>query len=98
MYQIAALGITDEDKNTVTQFLNADSARPTYSIALDPNRGAYRRYFLAARQAAIPAGFIIGKDQKIWWVCCAFSWVIKCLGQIGHPASAEFEEKLKQAL
>lgn len=94
---VQIISISDEDKETVTDFLSQeiesdDEAKDApktyqeltsaYSLTTDPDQSTHEAYMSAAEQTGIPCAFIVGKDQKIEW--------------IGHPM--EMDEPLAQVV
>jgi thiol-disulfide isomerase/thioredoxin len=78
------IGVSDETKDEVTEFLSQE--HPTlaktmaeitspYSLTTDPDRSVHEDYMEAANQTGIPTAFVVGKDGKIEW--------------IGHPAAID---------
>jgi thiol-disulfide isomerase/thioredoxin len=91
---VQIISISDEDLDTVTQFLQRDASqivgRPAtfqevtagYSLTTDPDRSSHQAYFEAAGQTGIPSAFLVGKDGYIEW--------------IGHPM--EMDEPLEKVV
>lgn len=88
---VQIISVSDEDKETVLEFLEKPvpgedktfaELTSAYCLTTDPDGSTHKDFFEAAGQNGIPAAFIIGKDQKIEW--------------IGHPM--EMEEVLDQVL
>ena len=77
--QVSFVGVTDEDLETVQEFLEQKSPDGrtwndviTYRIALDDLKQTNATYMVAAGQGGIPTAFIVGQTGVIEW--------------IGHPA------------
>jgi thiol-disulfide isomerase/thioredoxin len=79
--KVIFIGVSDEDKETVTGFFGQESpvagedeAAKTwdevinYTIALDAADGTGKAYMQASGQSGIPTAFIVGKDGKIEWI------------------------------
>ena len=73
--QVAFVGVTREDAETVQQFLDqeAPDGRPwreviQYRLATDADGGTSRAYMQAAGQGGIPTAFIVGRSNKIEWI------------------------------
>ncbi len=91
---VRIIGVSDEDLDTVKEFLTKEVSLPDgstktfeeitneYSLTTDPDGSVKMDYMAAARMSGIPCSFIVGKDGKIEW--------------IGHPAA--MEEPLQQVL
>jgi len=81
---VQIVGVSDEDKETVEEFLEQEHPEleqtmaeitSAYSLTTDPDGSTYEDYMAAANQDGIPTAFIVGKQGKIEW--------------IGHPASMD---------
>ncbi len=81
---VQIIGISDETKEEVKEFLDQDhpdlekkmsEVTAGYSLTTDPDRSSHEDYMEAADQQGIPTAFIVGKDGKIEW--------------IGHPAAMD---------
>lgn len=81
---VQIIGVSDEDKETVEEFLKQEHPElektmaeitSAYSLTSDPDGSTYADYMTAANQDGIPTAFIVGKQGKIEW--------------IGHPASMD---------
>lgn len=91
---VRIIGVSDEDLETVKEFLAKEVSLPDgnvktfeevtndYSVTTDPDGSVKMDYMAAARMSGIPCSFIVGKDGKIEW--------------IGHPSA--MEEPLQQVL
>ena len=71
---VTIVGVTNEDPETVKEFLAADDgqgtpwgARVRYTLASDPD-GSMHSAYLAAAGAQVPAAFVVGRDGKIEWI------------------------------
>ena len=81
--QVRFVGITREDKETVSKFLDQQAPSGektwrdelTYTIALDRDDVTSQSYMRAANQNGIPTAFIVGQDSHVEW--------------IGHPMMME---------
>ncbi len=71
------ISISDEDLETVEEFLEGDvrggdgtyaELTSTYCLTTDPDGESQEEYMEAAGQNGIPAAFIVGKDGKIEWI------------------------------
>ena len=74
-YDVTIIGVSDEDLQTVSDFLvtkyrdgKVQNDRIQYTLTTDPDKSVKKAYFQAAGQRGIPASFIVGKDQKIEWI------------------------------
>lgn len=77
---VQIISISDEDLDTVTEFLKRDASqivgRPatfqevtaSYSLTTDPDRSSHQAYFEAAGQTGIPSAFLVGKDGYVEWI------------------------------
>ncbi len=81
---VQIIGVSDETKEEVTEFLDQEHPQlekkmaevtSAYSLTTDPDRSAHEDYMEASNQQGIPTAFIVGKDGKIEW--------------IGHPAAMD---------
>lgn len=95
---VQIISISDEDLDTVNDFLNrpvqgADEAAAdapktygeltaAYCLTTDPDQSSFNSYMTAAGQNGIPTAFIVGKDSHIEW--------------IGHPM--EMDEPLEKVV
>ncbi len=81
---VTIIGVSDEDLETVTTFLNQEGwpEKTNYTLATDPDRSIYQGYMEAAGQNGIPTAFLVGTDSKIQW--------------IGHPM--ELDKVLKKVV
>ena len=88
---VTIVSVSDEDLDTVEEFLTTDSGvdNKTYSeltkhycLTTDPDSSTHIAYMHAAKQRGIPASFVVGKDGRIEW--------------IGHPMS--LDEPLSQVV
>ena len=77
--RVQFVGITDEDADTVANFLERDAHDEKtwndligYTVAIDDERTTGSSYLEASGQTGIPCAFIVGRDGYIEW--------------IGHPA------------
>ena len=73
--KVAFIGVTNEDEETIAQFLASPSRSEktwaevlTYRIALDDGDGTNTAYMAAAKQNGIPAAFIVGKTGNVEWI------------------------------
>ena len=80
--QVQFIGITDEDEETVAEFLKGESPGGQawaevlqYSIALDDANATNRDYMVAAGQDGIPVAFVVDQNGYVAW--------------IGHPAAID---------
>ena len=87
--EVAFIGVTREDEDTVTNFMQSDSPSGEtwdevikYRIALDDNSWTNNAYMKAAGQNGIPCAFVVGRDGVVEW--------------IGHPA--RIDDVLKQVV
>jgi len=73
---VQVISISDEDLDTVAQFLERDNGQGEtfgdvtkgYCLTTDPDRSAHRDYMEAAGQNGIPTAFIVGKTGEIEWI------------------------------
>lgn len=82
--KVTIISVSDEDLDTVEEFLTTDSGiddktyrelTKSYCLTTDPDTSTHVAYMEAANQRGIPASFIVGKDGRIEW--------------IGHPMAME---------
>jgi len=80
---VQVISISDEDLDTVKEFLDRDNGEGAtfaevtkgYCLTTDPDKSVYADYMQAAGQNGIPTAFIVGKTGEIEW--------------IGHPMEME---------
>jgi thiol-disulfide isomerase/thioredoxin len=85
---VTVISVSDEDLDTVTEFLEGDSSdgrtykevTKNYCLTTDPDGSVNESYMKAAEQGGIPTAFIVGKKGVIEW--------------IGHPM--KMDEPLQQ--
>jgi len=73
---VQVISISDEDLDTVAQFLERDNGEGQtfdevtegYCLTVDPDRSVHRDYMEAAGQGGIPTAFIVGKTGEIEWI------------------------------
>jgi thiol-disulfide isomerase/thioredoxin len=73
---VQVISISDEDLDTVAQFLERDNGEGQtfddvtkgYCLTADPDRSVHRDYMEAAGQGGIPTAFIVGKTGEIEWI------------------------------
>lgn len=90
--KLRLISISDEDLDTVTEFLDRvvrgedektyKELTKGYSLTTDPDRSVFRAYMEAAAQNGIPTAFLVGKSGIVEW--------------IGHPMS--MDEPLEQVI
>ena len=87
--EVQFIGVTDEDRETVTEFLAEESGEGEswadtlrYTIAIDRDQVTKRNYMAAARQNGIPCAFIVNQSAQVAW--------------IGHPMA--IDEPLAQVV
>jgi thiol-disulfide isomerase/thioredoxin len=80
--QVHFIGVSDEDVDTVNQFLDTEESRGKtwrevvkYRMAIDDANGTSNDYMRAASQNGIPCAFIVGRSGLVEW--------------IGHPMSMD---------
>jgi len=80
--EVQFIGVTDEDEQTVTEFLETEAEDGetwrdslSYTIAVDRNAQTSINFMQAAQQQGIPCAFVINKAGQVAW--------------IGHPAQIE---------
>jgi len=80
--RVQFIGITDEDDETITEFMQQESPDGDtwadalkYSIALDDENATNDDYLVAAGQDGIPVAFIVDQNGRVAW--------------IGHPATID---------
>ena len=73
--EVQFIGVTDEDEETVTQFLEEESPSGDkwsdvlkYSIAIDDEDTTGRDYMAAAGEDGIPCAFIVDRTGQLAWV------------------------------
>ena len=69
-YDVTFIGISDENLQTVVDFLLKDewNEKTQYTLATDPDRSTYLSFMLASGNTGIPTAFIIGRDGKVEWI------------------------------
>jgi thiol-disulfide isomerase/thioredoxin len=72
---VTVISVSDEDVDTVNQFLDRQSDGTTfreitkdYCLTADPDGSTSRDYMEAAEQNGIPTAFIIGRTGEIEWI------------------------------
>ena len=80
--EVQFIGVTDEDEQTVTEFLDSEGEEGktwreilSYTIAVDYNAQTSSNFMQAARRQGIPCAFVINQSGQVAW--------------IGHPAEIE---------
>eukprot|EP01129_Flabellula_baltica_P002537 TRINITY_DN12349_c0_g1_i1.p1 TRINITY_DN12349_c0_g1~~TRINITY_DN12349_c0_g1_i1.p1 ORF type:complete len:196 (-),score=47.26 TRINITY_DN12349_c0_g1_i1:23-610(-) len=81
---VAFIGITDEDIQTVSPFVNQMGHQMDYRVAIDTLHDAQNKYSRAFRQNGIPHAFVIDKLGRVAWV--------------GHPADGQMDVEIRNAL
>ncbi len=73
---VQVISISDEDLDTVSEFLERDNGEGEtfaevtkgYCLTTDPDKSVYSDYMDAAGQNGIPTAFIVGKTGEIEWI------------------------------
>lgn len=73
---VTVISVSDEDLDTVTEFLETDAdggktygeITANYLLTTDPDGSVSRDYMEAAGQSGIPTAFIVGKTGEIEWI------------------------------
>lgn len=73
---VQVISISDEDLDTVKEFLERDNGEGEtfaevtkgYCLTTDPDKSVYADYMQAAGQNGIPTAFIVGKTGEIEWI------------------------------
>lgn len=86
---VTVVSVSDEDLDTVKEFLGQEEGGKTfgditknYCLTTDPDGSVYEDYMKAANQNGIPTAFIVGKTGQIEW--------------IGHPM--EIDQPLEEVV
>ncbi len=77
---LVVMGISNEDPNEVSSFVEDMGERMEYHVAVDDQYKTTKAYMMAAGQNGIPTAFAIDKNGKIVW--------------IGHPLDPAFQDVL----
>jgi thiol-disulfide isomerase/thioredoxin len=81
---VQVISISDEDLDTVKEFLERDNGEGEtfadvtkgYCLTTDPDKSVYADYMEAAGQNGIPTAFIVGKTSAIRWRWTARSQIL----------------------
>ncbi|MEM7454070.1 MAG: redoxin domain-containing protein [Planctomycetota bacterium] len=74
---VQVISVSDEDLDTVEEFLERDvrgedktyaELTSAYCLTTDPDESVYDDYMLAAGQNGIPTAFIVGKTGNVEWI------------------------------
>lgn len=66
--KVVFIGVSDEDADTVRQFVKDQGSSMDYTVAIDPSRRTHRAYMDAFNQDGLPTAFVIDKQARILWV------------------------------
>ncbi|MDP6987678.1 MAG: redoxin domain-containing protein [Phycisphaerales bacterium] len=66
--RLQIIGITDEEEEDVTPWVDRNVAQIKYGIAISGNRGPQKNWFKAAKLESIPSAFIVGPRGKIQFI------------------------------
>ncbi len=65
---LIVIGISDEDTDTVTPFVQQQGDRMDYTVATDRRKATTRAWFNAAGLKTIPAAFIVGRNGNLMFI------------------------------